>query len=138
MAREYWSSEYDVSSALPAALVPWGLWVYLDAGEGRRREGAPWGVVLGKTTDGVHGCVLFASRPCVYQVKSIYRRELRSSAVVPGARSGLDGGSRLQLLELSMYLENYLWPNFKPEVSSKEHLMSTVREGQIARGDLTG
>lgn len=44
----------------------------------------------------------------------------------PGARAGPESSSRLQLLELSAFLENYLWPNFDPERSSTEHLMSTV------------
>lgn len=44
----------------------------------------------------------------------------------PGARAGPEASSRLQLLEFSAYLENYLWPNFDAERSSTEHLMSTV------------
>lgn len=44
----------------------------------------------------------------------------------PGARAGPESSSRLQLLEFSAFLENYLWPNFDPEKSSTEHLMSTV------------
>lgn len=34
---------------------------------------------------------------------------------------------RIMILELSQYLENYLWPNFRPEISDNfEHLMSIV------------
>jgi len=32
----------------------------------------------------------------------------------------------MQLLEFSLYLENYLWPNFSKEASSYEHLLSIV------------
>lgn len=33
---------------------------------------------------------------------------------------------RIMMLELSQYLENYLWPNYKKGVSSHAHLMSIV------------
>ncbi|CAM9896667.1 unnamed protein product, partial [Laminaria digitata] len=59
-------------------------------------------------------------------VSTIYRKELRSCMPTPGARTGPEASSRLQLLEFSAYLENYLWPNFDAERSSTEHLMSTV------------
>lgn len=51
----------------------------------------------------------------------------------PGARAGPESSSRLQLLEFSAFLENYLWPNFAPEKSSTEHLMSTVSCGKSQR-----
>ncbi|CAN0477408.1 unnamed protein product, partial [Ectocarpus sp. 8 AP-2014] len=59
-------------------------------------------------------------------VSTIYRKELRSCMPTPGARAGPESSSRLQLLEFSAFLENYLWPNFDAEKSSTEHLMSTV------------
>ncbi|KAI3662642.1 hypothetical protein L6452_47055 [Arctium lappa] len=33
---------------------------------------------------------------------------------------------RVMILEVSQYLENYLWPNFDPETSSFEHVMSMI------------
>jgi intron-binding protein aquarius len=33
---------------------------------------------------------------------------------------------RIAVLEISQYLENYLWPNFSPEKSSLAHVMSIV------------
>lgn len=33
---------------------------------------------------------------------------------------------RVMILEVSQYLENYLWPNFDPEASSFEHVMSMM------------
>lgn len=33
---------------------------------------------------------------------------------------------RVMILEVSQYLENYLWPNFDPEASSFEHVMSMI------------
>ena len=33
---------------------------------------------------------------------------------------------RVMLLEISQYLENYLWPNFDPDTSTFEHLMSII------------
>lgn len=60
------------------------------------------------------------------QVSEIYRKELRSCSPYPGKSVGPESSSRLQLLELSMYLENYLWPNFCPNRSTTEHMMSAV------------
>ncbi|CAM9929578.1 unnamed protein product, partial [Ectocarpus sp. 13 AM-2016] len=59
-------------------------------------------------------------------VSTIYRKELRSCMPTPGARAGPESSSRLQLLEFSAFLENYLWPNFDADKSSTEHLMSTI------------
>ncbi|CAN0357303.1 unnamed protein product, partial [Discosporangium mesarthrocarpum] len=63
-------------------------------------------------------------------VTKIYREELRSCNPAPGqhgrASHGPEGSSRVQLLEFSAYLENYLWPNFLPDRSSVEHLMSVL------------
>lgn len=33
---------------------------------------------------------------------------------------------RVMILEVSQYLENYLWPNFDPETTSFEHVMSMI------------
>ncbi|XP_071735864.1 uncharacterized protein [Rutidosis leptorrhynchoides] len=33
---------------------------------------------------------------------------------------------RVMILEVSQYLENYLWPNFDPETSTFEHIMSMI------------
>lgn len=44
----------------------------------------------------------------------------------PGAHAGPESSSRLQLLEFSAFLENNLWPNFDPDKSSAEHIMSTA------------
>lgn len=33
---------------------------------------------------------------------------------------------RVMILEVSQYLENYLWPNFSPETASFEHVMSMI------------
>lgn len=33
---------------------------------------------------------------------------------------------RVMILEVSQYLENYLWPNFKAETASFEHVMSMI------------
>lgn len=33
---------------------------------------------------------------------------------------------RVMILEVSQYLENYLWPNFDPETASFEHVMSMI------------
>ena len=33
---------------------------------------------------------------------------------------------RVMILEVSQYLENYLWPNFDPETATYEHVMSMI------------
>ena len=33
---------------------------------------------------------------------------------------------RVMILEVSQYLENYLWPNFDPQTASFEHVMSII------------
>lgn len=63
-----------------------------------------------------------------------------------GGRSGVQPGARrVQLLEVSQYLENYLWPNFDAGASSWEHTMSILmminekfREGMGAWAGLRG
>lgn len=37
-----------------------------------------------------------------------------------------DSMRNIMMLEFSQYLENYLWPNFDPEQSTREHVMSIV------------
>ncbi|CAN4106566.1 unnamed protein product [Withania somnifera] len=54
-------------------------------------------------------------------VKKIYDTEL----AVKGGRNPVPL-QRVMILEVSQYLENYLWPNFDPEASSFEHVMSMI------------
>lgn len=54
-------------------------------------------------------------------VKEIYETEL----LVKGGRKTVPL-QRVMILEVSQYLENYLWPNFDPETSSFEHVMSMI------------
>ncbi|KAL2620782.1 hypothetical protein R1flu_000987 [Riccia fluitans] len=54
-------------------------------------------------------------------VDEIYRKELlvtTGNKTVPL--------QRVMVLEISQYLENYLWPNFEPTAASFEHVMSIV------------
>lgn len=55
-------------------------------------------------------------------VKEIYETELmvtdRGRKTVPL--------HRVMILEVSQYLENYLWPNFDPDSASFEHVMSMI------------
>lgn len=54
-------------------------------------------------------------------VKEIYHTEL----VVKSGRKTVPL-QRVMILEVSQYLENYLWPNFDPETASFEHVMSMI------------
>ncbi|KAE8038343.1 hypothetical protein FH972_010865 [Carpinus fangiana] len=54
-------------------------------------------------------------------VKEIYETEL----VVRGGRKPVPL-QRVMILEVSQYLENYLWPNFDPETATFEHVMSMI------------
>lgn len=54
-------------------------------------------------------------------VKEIYETEL----VVKGGRKTVPL-QRVMILEVSQYLENYLWPNFDPEAATFEHIMSMI------------
>ncbi|XP_075493440.1 uncharacterized protein LOC142531234 [Primulina tabacum] len=54
-------------------------------------------------------------------VKEIYYSELK----VKGGRMPVPL-QRVMVLEVSQYLENYLWPNFDPETASFEHVMSMI------------
>jgi intron-binding protein aquarius len=53
-------------------------------------------------------------------VASIYKDELSGGSDAPPALK------RVMLLEVSQYLENYLWPNFDPATASFEHIMSII------------
>lgn len=53
--------------------------------------------------------------------KEIYETEL----VVKGGRKPVPL-QRVMILEVSQYLENYLWPNFDPETATFEHVMSMI------------
>ncbi|KAH7656226.1 CWF11 family protein [Dioscorea alata] len=54
-------------------------------------------------------------------VKEIYDTEL----LVSGGRKTVPL-HRVMILEVSQYLENYLWPNFDPETATFEHVMSMI------------
>ncbi|KAL6557906.1 hypothetical protein OROMI_018256 [Orobanche minor] len=54
-------------------------------------------------------------------VNEIYYTEL----TVKGGRKPMPL-QRVMILEVSQYLENYLWPNFSPETASFEHVMSMI------------
>ncbi|EHA8590451.1 RNA helicase aquarius [Cocos nucifera] len=54
-------------------------------------------------------------------VKEIYETEL----LVSGDRKTVPL-QRVMILEVSQYLENYLWPNFDPEAATFEHIMSMI------------
>ncbi|GKV09176.1 hypothetical protein SLEP1_g20718 [Rubroshorea leprosula] len=54
-------------------------------------------------------------------VKEIYHTELK----VKSGRKPVPL-QRVMILEVSQYLENYLWPNFEPETASFEHVMSMI------------
>ncbi|XP_052182248.1 uncharacterized protein LOC127794949 [Diospyros lotus] len=54
-------------------------------------------------------------------VKEIYDTEL----LVKGGRKPVPL-QRVMILEVSQYLENYLWPNFDPEAATFEHVMSMI------------
>jgi intron-binding protein aquarius len=54
-------------------------------------------------------------------VKDIYETEL----LVKGGRKTVPL-QRVMILEVSQYLENYLWPNFDPKTASFEHIMSMI------------
>lgn len=54
-------------------------------------------------------------------VKEIYVTELK----VTSGRKPVPL-QRVMILEVSQYLENYLWPNFDPETATFEHVMSMI------------
>ncbi|GFH15300.1 intron-binding protein aquarius, partial [Haematococcus lacustris] len=53
-------------------------------------------------------------------VQSIYLTELGGGSEQPAALK------RVMLLEVSQYLENYLWPHFEAGAASFEHVMSII------------
>lgn len=55
-------------------------------------------------------------------VRQIYATELR----VEGRGRKTVPLHRVMILEVSQYLENYLWPHFDPSVASFEHVMSII------------
>lgn len=55
-------------------------------------------------------------------VKEIYETEL----MVTGRGRKTVPLHRVMILEVSQYLENYLWPNFDPDSASFEHVMSMI------------
>lgn len=61
-------------------------------------------------------------------VKEIYRVELKVRATAAGKEEGRKTVplQRVMILEVSRYLENYLWPNFETEAASFEHVMSII------------
>lgn len=50
----------------------------------------------------------------------VYKRELGGSSVHPPKLK------RVMLLEISQYLENYLWPHFDAATASHAHVMSIM------------
>ena len=54
-------------------------------------------------------------------VKEIYKTEL----LVKGGRKSVPL-QRVMILEVTQYLENYLWPNFDPDAASFEHVISMI------------
>ncbi|KAG5175144.1 hypothetical protein JKP88DRAFT_137081, partial [Tribonema minus] len=69
-------------------------------------------------------------------VTKIYKEELHSCGPGPGRRAAANANRRLQLLEVTSYLENYLWPHFHATKSSLPHVMSIVlmANEKFARG----
>lgn len=55
-------------------------------------------------------------------VKDIYHTEL----LVAGRGRKTVPLHRVMILEVSQYLENYLWPNFHPDSATFEHVMSII------------
>ena len=53
-------------------------------------------------------------------VEEVYKRELAGNSKVPAKLK------RIMLLEISQYLENYLWPHFDAETSSDAHILSIL------------
>ncbi|KAJ0637624.1 putative intron-binding protein aquarius [Helianthus annuus] len=54
----------------------------------------------------------------IYETELLVKEDGRVRRTVPL--------QRVMILEVSQYLENYLWPNFDPETSSFEHVMSMI------------
>lgn len=58
-------------------------------------------------------------------VKEIYETELTVKSEGKSQRKTVPL-QRVMILEVSQYLENYLWPNFDAETASYEHVMSMI------------
>ncbi|XWS58844.1 hypothetical protein CRYUN_Cryun08bG0068700 [Craigia yunnanensis] len=58
-------------------------------------------------------------------VKEIYATELNVKSEGKSQRKTVPL-QRVMILEVSQYLENYLWPNFEAETASYEHVMSMI------------
>lgn len=58
-------------------------------------------------------------------VKEIYETELTVKSEGNSQRKTVPL-QRVMILEVSQYLENYLWPNFEAESASYEHVMSMI------------
>ena len=53
-------------------------------------------------------------------VEEIYKRELNGNSKLPPKLK------RVMLLEISQYLENYLWPHFDAETAGDAHILSIL------------
>jgi len=91
------------------------------------------------------GCLLPLARPCPPQTADslLLRRTPETSQELGGNSGSQPAARRVQLLEVSQYLEAYLWPNFDGAAASWEHVMSIIlmlnekfREGVLAWGGL--
>lgn len=58
-------------------------------------------------------------------VDEIYKRELNGNSKLPPKLK------RVMLLEISQYLENYLWPNFDAEAASDAHVLSILVSSSV-------
>ena len=58
-------------------------------------------------------------------VKEIYATEFNVKSEGKSQRKTVPL-QRVMILEVSQYLENYLWPNFEAETASYEHVMSMI------------
>ncbi len=59
-------------------------------------------------------------------VTEVYKRELGGSSAHPPKLK------RVMLLDISQYLENYLWPHFDAASASHAHVMSIMVRGLLA------
>lgn len=110
--------QYWLSSALRLCIrvgpcVSWRLWLQINADPLSQIAAKNWSAAVlasGK------GCPAFDKE----LVQRIYDDEL-------GGRAGRQPQlRRVMLLEISQYLENYLWPNFDGETSSAAHVISIM------------
>ncbi len=64
-------------------------------------------------------------------VVEVYKRELGGSSVHPPKLK------RVMLLEISQYLENYLWPHFDAATASHAHVMSILVRACLPTSNLS-